>query len=96
MKAICFQSTAVAADAIQYGTANIGDILVVEQEQVVGVASIFPFAVTEMRGDLSEFLVDQPTNAREFVELVMSIRAAVAEAKRRGYTVIPEFIDFCS
>lgn len=96
MKIVSLLSTDAAIDAINYGLANLGDTLVVEHEQVVGVASPFQFAVTVKRGKLSEFLVDFPTGPREFVELVASIRCAVAEAKRLGYQVIPEFVDLCS
>lgn len=91
MKIKYLPDTDTALDSLSFGTANIGDVLVVESEQVVGVASPFHFAVTVKRGVLSEFIVDQPTYPRQFLELVISIRAAVTEAKRLGYEVIPEF-----
>lgn len=90
MKILNFSSTSAALDALSYGTAEVGDVLVVESEQVVGVASYFHFSVTVKRGELSEFLIDQPTGPSEFLVLVTSIRAAVAEAVRLGYEVIPE------
>jgi hypothetical protein len=93
MKIRTFPDTESAFDWRNDGTADDGDILVIESEQVVAVASPFDFAVTVERGMMSEFLVDQPTGPREFVQLITNIRCAVVEAKRRGYEVIPEFID---
>lgn len=95
MKVVRLPDTDVALDAINSGLADVGDTLVVEHEQVVGVASPFQFAVTVKRGLLAEFLVDFPTGPKEFVALVSSIRFAVAEAKRLGYEVIPEFAEMC-
>ena len=90
MKILNFNSTSDAYDAISYGKAEVGDVLVVESEQVVSVASLFRFSVTVKRGDMSEFLIDYPTGPAEFLVLVNGIRAAVAEAVRLGYEVIPE------
>lgn len=90
MKILSFPDTDSAWDWRNDGVANTGDVLVVESEQVVAVASPFDFAVTVKRGKMSEFLIDQPTGPAEFLVLVTGIRAAVAEATRLGYEVVPE------
>lgn len=90
MKILRFHNTDVALDALPNQTAEVGDVLVIESEQVVGVASYFKFAVTVKRGDMSEFLIDYPTGPAELLVLVNGIRAAVAEAERLGYEVVPE------
>jgi hypothetical protein len=90
MKIHNLPNTDVAFDACNDGTAEDGDVLVVQSEQVVGVASFFRFAVTVKTGDMSEFLVDYPIGPAEFLKLVNGIRAAVAEAQRLGYEVVPE------
>lgn len=96
MNIVAFPNTSSAFDWRNEGVAKIGDVLVIESEKVVAVASPFDFAVTVKRGQMSEFLIDQPTGPGEFVQLVSSIRFAVAEANRRGYEVIPEFATLCS
>lgn len=95
MNIVTFPNTDSAFDWRDEGVAKVGDVLIIESEQVVAVASPFDFAVTVKRGQMSEFLIDQPTGPAEFVQLVSSIRLAVAEANRRGYDVIPEFEELC-
>lgn len=95
MKICAFPDTDSAFDWRTDDAVSTGDVLVVESEQVVAVACPFDFAVTVKRGQMSEFLIDQPTGPREFLQLVTSIRCAVVEATSRGYEVIPEFIELC-
>ena len=95
MNIVAFPDTDSACDWREVGAANSGDVLVIESERVVGVACRFDFAVTVERGQMSEFLIDQPTGPKEFVQLVASIRYAVNEANRRGYAVIPELVELC-
>jgi hypothetical protein len=90
MKIHYLPNTDVARDACNNGTTENGDVLVIESEQVVGVSSFFQFAVTVKTGDMFEFLVDYPTGPAEFLTLVNGIRAAVAEAERLGYEVVPQ------
>jgi hypothetical protein len=47
-----FSDTGSAYDACQIGKVNDGDVLVIESEQVVGVADTWPIAVTVNHGEL--------------------------------------------
>jgi hypothetical protein len=96
MKIFTFTDTDSALDWRNDRAVNIGDVLVIESEQVVAVASPFDFAVTVKQGKMGEFLIDQPTGPNEFLQLVTSIRCAVAEANRLGYEVVPQLVSICS
>lgn len=88
-----FPDTSSARDSRELGDAvNQGDVLVVESESVVGVCTSFPFAVTQDRGNLSEFCFDQLTyEPADLLDIVQGIYTAVAEAQRRGYEINPKF-----
>lgn len=69
--------------------------LVVCSEGIVAVACTSAFAVTVSKGSMSFFTVDwlieTGTELHTFVE---GIRAAVAEAERRGFKIDPQFAGF--
>lgn len=93
-----FNDSEAAYYAYQHSDAvKFGDTLVVESEGVVGVACTYAFSVSEATGDLTEFTWDEPITHPSFLlTLVDSIRAAVAEAARRGITIAPAFQAFRS
>lgn len=71
-----------------------GDTLVVECEQVVGLAWTWPVAVTQAHGDLHTMIPTPDALGRVMTDAgwsVEHVKAAVAEADRRGWPVRPEF-----
>lgn len=87
-----FDSSEAAGDAHKFDSSvKVGDVLVVESEEVVGVDALYPFAVTERRGSFSDFLIDSVVTKKEFVQLIQSVKEAVAEAQRLGFEVDPDF-----
>lgn len=70
-------------------------VLVVQAEGVVGVAAYNAFAITVNMGSFgfftADWLIETGTELFAFVD---GIRAAVAEAERRGFDIDPQFARF--
>jgi len=64
----CFATTAQAFDACQAGSLEDGDIIVVEAEEVIGVAWTWPIAATAEAGGLHT-ASDHPKRYVQFVTL---------------------------
>lgn len=96
MKIHTFPDSETAGDSAGVDAdVQIGDVLVVESEKVVGVNAVYPFAVTVASGELDSFGIDVPiVDPKVLLRLVCSIRAAIAEARRLGYEVNPDFAGF--
>jgi hypothetical protein len=67
------------------------DILICTDEKVVGLADAWPVAVTKAHGNLHTFRVgSDPTK----IHPADKIKAAVAEAKKRGWAIDPQLEKF--
>lgn len=91
-----FSDSASACDSPQQNSdVKFGDTLVAEKEGAVGVACLYPFAVSVTQGKFSKFVWDEITeDPNTLLTLVDSIRAAVAEATRLDVVTNPIFDKF--
>ncbi|MFD9868564.1 hypothetical protein ACFXI8_27345 [Streptomyces niveus] len=81
-----FDSTGEAYGAVQCrDDIRDGDVLVVESEQVIGIAHTWPFALTEAHGELQRFRkgLDPPT--WEDGKHAPGVAVAEREAARMGF-----------
>lgn len=84
-----FNTTAQAYDACQCSIDENGEILVIDNEPVVGVSSAWPVAVTVHHGALHTLAATADWRTMNLT----GIEGAVREARRRGYPVHPMFAD---
>lgn len=83
-----FDSTSDAYDATQCDeTIRTGHTLVIESEQVIGLAWTWPVAVTQEPGELHAIPGDGATAIRDAGWTTEQIRAAVAVADEYAYPV---------
>ena len=86
-----FTSTRDAYDACNYGECMTGDVVIVEREEVVGIADAWPIAVTEQHGQFHS--VELRFNEPGFHERVFGSRGitnvtidlAIERANELGY-----------
>ncbi|MFJ5725827.1 hypothetical protein [Streptomyces sp. NPDC093149] len=84
-KAWTFHSTADAYGACQVREEiRDGDVLVIEREQVIGIAHTWPFALTEKRGDLHTLKTPLDPRTWEDGKHAPGVAVAEREAARMG------------
>jgi hypothetical protein len=90
-----FSSTEQAYEAAATNShVKCADTLVIESEKVIGVADTWPFAITIQRGSLCIFGPEAFEDPRSLARFVSGIKAALREARARGYDVDPLFMPF--
>ena len=91
-----FASSAQAYDAsLDAGSVREGDILVIDAERIVGLASTDPIAITTESGALKAFApMDRESLLAELVHDAAAIGRAVDEALRHRLPVADHFLGF--
>lgn len=83
-----FDNTTDAYDATQCNEEiKDGDVLVIESEQVIGIAYTFPFALTEYIGELHVTIANPRT--REGGIFAAGVDRAEQIARERGWRIVP-------
>lgn len=105
MKTHEFDNTESTYSACQIGEAKTGDLLIIESEEIVGVAYCWPIAATLRTGELYSI---KPTSTIQMVAegdsmhtesisdqaaLIHGYKAAQLEAAKRGWPIDPKQAD---
>ena len=88
-------STEARQAALSKATVRRGDILIVAAEEIVGIASALPVAITVAHGGLDSPTFSSNETVTHDLRLdYVSIRDAIEEAFRHGFPVQEQYLNF--